>query len=97
MRATKLAEGREQLAAITGQPVNLFAYPNGKPGIDYNREHVAMVRELGFHAAVSTVWGSSHSGSDCFQLARFTPWDKQPTRFLTRLIANWRRDARVLV
>jgi hypothetical protein len=68
--------------------VRLFAYPNGKPGRDYSREHVDMVRELGFEAAVSTAWGVGHAASDPYQLPRFTPWDKTPGRFALRLLHN---------
>ncbi len=92
----EIADGRDALAEITGQSVEVFAYPNGKPDVDYGHEHVTMVRELGFRAAVCTVWGSCHRGSDPLQLPRFTPWDAHPTGFLARLIGNWRRDADVL-
>lgn len=87
---SEIAEGKEYLENLTRSPVRLFAYPNGKPGQDYGIEHVGMVKKLGFSAAVSTAVGVSRSGSDLFQLARFTPWDKSPTRFSLRLLANYR-------
>ncbi len=80
--------GKEQLEAIIGKPVDLFAYPNGKPGHDYLSEHVALVRELGFRGAVSTEPGVSSCKTDPYQLRRFTPWDKSPMRFMLRLIKN---------
>jgi peptidoglycan/xylan/chitin deacetylase (PgdA/CDA1 family) len=86
--SSEIRDSRSRLEAITGAPVTLFAYPNGKPGLDYLREHVGMVRELGFEAAVSTARGVAHSTSDPFQLPRFTPWDRTPGRFLLRLIQN---------
>jgi peptidoglycan/xylan/chitin deacetylase (PgdA/CDA1 family) len=79
---------KQRLEAITGAPVTLFAYPNGKPGVDYRREHIGMVRELGFDAAFSTAWGVSVRGSDRYQLPRFTPWDRTPGRFVARLMQN---------
>jgi peptidoglycan/xylan/chitin deacetylase (PgdA/CDA1 family) len=87
----EIAEGRERLCDIIGAPVNLFAYPNGKPQHDYTVEHVEMVRELGFRAAFSTAWGVAHNASDVLQLPRFTPWDKSPARFALRLLQNMRR------
>jgi len=84
----EIRDSKNRLEAITGTPVTLFAYPNGKPGLDYRREHVDMVRELGFEAAVSTAWGVAHAASDPFQLPRFTPWDRTPGRFLLRLLRN---------
>jgi len=84
----EISEGKRRLEAITGRPVTLFAYPNGKPRQDYGAEHVAMVRDLGFEAAVSTAWGVAHAGSDAFQLPRFTPWDRTPGKFVLRLLHN---------
>jgi peptidoglycan/xylan/chitin deacetylase (PgdA/CDA1 family) len=84
----EIAESKRRLESMTGAPVRVFAYPNGKPGKDYLPEHVAMVKRSGFDAAVSTAWGVARLGSDVFQLPRFTPWDQAPGRFLLRLFAN---------
>ena len=81
----EISEGRRHLHDITGAPVTLFAYPNGKPGIDYDDRAVQAVRELGFSAAVSTTWGTAHRCSDILQLPRFTPWDQTRARFGLRL------------
>lgn len=86
----EIAHGKETLEGIIGERINLFAYPNGKPSQDYAREHVAMVRELGFQAAVSTAWGAATRDTDIFQLPRFTPWDISPQRFLLRMLNNLR-------
>ena len=61
-----------------GRSVDLFAYPNGRPGADYGSEHVRMVREAGFTAAFTTAWGAASAASDAFQLPRFTPWSRSP-------------------
>ncbi len=92
----EINESRECLAGILNEPISLFAYPNGKPGQDYTAEHVRMVRDAGFGAAVSTAWGVASKGSDLFQLPRFTPWDRRPTRFALRLLLN-RRNAHPVV
>jgi len=84
----EIGGGRETLEAILGQPVTLFAYPNGKPGQDYDGRHVSMVKDCGFHTAVSTAWGVSDRRRDRYQLARFTPWDQSPGRFAVRLVRN---------
>lgn len=88
----EINESRECLAAILDEPVSLFAYPNGKPGQDYAGEHVRMVRDAGFTAAVSTAPGVASRNSDLFQLPRFTPWDRRPVKFALRLLLN-RRNA----
>jgi peptidoglycan/xylan/chitin deacetylase (PgdA/CDA1 family) len=93
----EINQSRERLAAILNEPVSLFAYPNGKPGQDYAAEHVRMVRDAGFTAAVSTAWGVASRDSDSFQLPRFTPWDRQPVRFALRLLINRRNPRPVVV
>lgn len=84
----EIARGRARLEEITGAPVRVFAYPNGRPLRDYRREHAQLVRELGFQAAVSTAWGAARAGDDVFQIPRFTPWDKSSWRFGLRLARN---------
>jgi len=86
--AREIADNRAALEAITGKRVTLFAYPNGVPGQDYFAEHVRMVRECGYAAAVSTSWGAAGAESDPHQLPRFTPWDREPMRFVGRMVHN---------
>jgi peptidoglycan/xylan/chitin deacetylase (PgdA/CDA1 family) len=89
----EMARGKAHLEALIGQPIDLFAYPNGVPGQDYGPEHVAMARDCGFKAAVSTSWAAASSHSDPFQLPRFTPWDRSRLRYGARLLGNYRRRA----
>ncbi|NGZ87109.1 polysaccharide deacetylase family protein [Duganella aceris] len=84
----EIAEGKAALEAIARTPVTLFAYPNGKPGVDYTQRHVDMVNALGFEAAVSTSPGAAYPGSDVLQLPRFTPWEQDLPRFLLRLLES---------
>lgn len=89
--ADEIARSRDALQTLLGERVGLFAYPNGKPGTDYQRDvHPRLVRELGFDAAVSTEWGASRHGDDLFQIKRFTPWDGDRWRFGLRLARNLR-------
>ncbi|WP_334186753.1 polysaccharide deacetylase family protein [Noviherbaspirillum sp.] len=88
----EIAAGKEVLESIVRAPVRLFAYPNGKPMQDYLHPHVAMVKELGFDAAVSTAWGAADANSDPYQLPRFTPWDKRQVRFVTHMARNFFRE-----
>ncbi|HEC19897.1 MAG TPA: polysaccharide deacetylase family protein [Gammaproteobacteria bacterium] len=85
---SEIAQSRDYLQSLTGDNIDLFAYPNGKPGQDYGWEHVRCLQDMGFRAAVSTAWGVSTVSSDVYQLPRFTPWDRQPDRFLFRLLRN---------
>jgi peptidoglycan/xylan/chitin deacetylase (PgdA/CDA1 family) len=91
----EIAGGKADLESIIGEPVALFAYPNGKPGRDYAAEHVSMVRKAGFSAAVSTSTGVARAEADVYQLPRFTPWDRTELRFGLRLVDNMRAQGRV--
>ena len=85
----EIRDGKKDLEEITGCPVTLFAYPNGKPGQDYDHRHVTMVKEAGFSAAVCTQWGASRADSDRFQLPRFTPWHTTPPAFHLALVRSY--------
>lgn len=85
----EIQDGKDCLEEIVGEKMMLFAYPNGKPGKDYNSEHIEIVKKIGFKGAVSTALGSSNMNNDFYQLPRFCPWDKTPARFLLRMIRNY--------
>jgi len=89
---SEIRSGKAQLEALTGKPVRLFAYPNGKVGLDFDARHVAMVREAGFEAAFTTAVGAITGSQDRFQLPRSRPWDKSPFMFGLRLL-RWLADS----
>lgn len=93
----EMAEGREALRAMSRSPVELFAYPNGVPGVDYDARHVALVRRCGFAAALTTAAGVSTPRSDVYQLPRFRPWDRSKPRYALRLLLNLRNARPVTV
>jgi peptidoglycan/xylan/chitin deacetylase (PgdA/CDA1 family) len=86
----EISESKRELEEMVGAPVTLFAYPNGKPGRDYASEHVRMVRDAGYAAAVSTAWGAAGRTSDVLQLPRFTPWSREPLKFDLLMLRNLR-------
>ncbi len=89
----EVESGRSRLQELTQKPVTLFAYPNGRPGQDYNQATVALVRELKFDAAFTTAWGAARKDVDLHQIPRFTPWDRTHWRFGFRLARNLMRAA----
>ena len=84
----EMKDSKEFLEDLLGEPVLLFAYPNGKPDEDYNRACVAMAREVGFTAAVTTARGAAKATTDPFQIPRFTPWDQTKFRFGARMLST---------
>lgn len=85
---SEIAQGKQRLEAIVQAPVEVFAYPNGKPHQDYRHEHVQAASRLGFRAAVSTAPGAAGDGADPYQLPRFTPWDASMLAWSMRLAVN---------
>ena len=86
----EIAENKEDLEGLLGERLRFFAYPNGKPDLDFTPAHATMVQTLGYAAAVTTHPGVSTAATDRFRLPRFTPWDRTPTRFGIRLLLNMR-------
>ena len=84
----EIEEGREYLESVLGEKIKLFAYPNGKPGVDYLPEQSDILRKMNFIAAFSTQWGVAHRNSDIFQVPRFTPYTKKISHFTPMLIRN---------
>jgi peptidoglycan/xylan/chitin deacetylase (PgdA/CDA1 family) len=89
--ASEIGRGKQMLESLLGEPVTLFAYPNGRPGEDFTDEHAVLAREAGFDAAVTTAWGAASAATDRYGLPRFTPWDTGRLRFGLRLIGNLKR------
>jgi peptidoglycan/xylan/chitin deacetylase (PgdA/CDA1 family) len=85
----EIADGRAFLEGVIGRKVTLFAYPNGRPGEDYDDSHVDLVRDAGFAAAVSTRAAMASRDSDFFQLPRFSAWDRAAPVFLARMLARF--------
>lgn len=90
--ADELSSSKSELEALVDRPVRLFAYPNGRPGVDYELRHAKMVSDAGFDAAVSTARGAATYGADVYQLPRFTPWARKPEQFIAQLMLNWRNE-----
>ncbi len=84
----EVSENKQWLEECLDQKVISFAYPNGKPNVDYTAESRRAVQQAGFEIAVTTAPGVSTAQTDRLQLPRFTPWDRSRQKFLTRLLLN---------
>jgi peptidoglycan/xylan/chitin deacetylase (PgdA/CDA1 family) len=62
------------LADVTGRRPLTFAYPNGRPGVDFAPQHAAMVAAAGYATAVSTEWRLARAGTDPYSVPRIGPW-----------------------
>lgn len=84
--AVEIIENKMKLENLLNNKIRYFAYPNGKLEKDYLLEHVDIVKQHGYQAAVTTNWGVNSYNSDQWQLLRYTPWDNSPSCFMLRLI-----------
>ncbi|WP_238527326.1 polysaccharide deacetylase family protein [Methylomonas methanica] len=85
MAESEVLENKKHLEQLINKNVKFFAYPNGKPEIDYRENHAQIVKQNGYLGAVSTQWGVASKVSDPWQLPRFIPWDKVPHKFMLRM------------
>ncbi len=84
----EIVDSKRELEELTQAEVRYFAYPNGTPGDDYGMRDVNLVAAAGFNAAFSTSWGVVTRDWDQFQIPRFTPWDRNLSRFTARFILS---------
>jgi peptidoglycan/xylan/chitin deacetylase (PgdA/CDA1 family) len=87
--AAEIRGSKATLEDVIGAPVTTFAYPNGRPQLDYGARDVALAKAAGFRAAVSTAWGCARRGADPHQLPRIAPWDRTALRFVGRMMSTY--------
>jgi peptidoglycan/xylan/chitin deacetylase (PgdA/CDA1 family) len=86
MARREIVDNKTHLETMIGQPVRLFAYPNGRPGTDFDARHAAMVQDAGYDAAFTTVGCAATAANSRFEYPRRRPWDTTPLRFSMRLL-----------
>lgn len=82
----EIVASKTRLEGIVGDAVRVFAYPNGRPNVDYTNEHVECVRQAGYEVAVSTVRGCASASADVLQLPRTSLWWRNRLELRARLV-----------
>ncbi len=80
----EVTRSKRAIEEAIGEPVTLFAYPNGRPE-DYNQETIDLVRRAGYRVAVTTTFGANEPGDDPLLWKRGTPWETDLPRFALKL------------
>lgn len=62
----------EELSHLIGEPVKYFAYPNGRPGIDFSEREVTHVKEAAVMLAFSTAPGLLSGKTDKMMVPRMS-------------------------
>ena len=81
----EMVNGKQTLEDIVQTDVRLFAFPNGKAGSDYAKEHTELVGQSGFDAGLTTMWGYADAGSPRFELPRVGLESDSGWRFAAKL------------
>ncbi len=84
----EIGSTREILEGITKRQVSAFAYPNGRPGVDFSHRHIEMVKAAGYSYAVTTQWGVAGPTTSPYQIPRFTPWGPSRRQMSLQLLRN---------
>jgi peptidoglycan/xylan/chitin deacetylase (PgdA/CDA1 family) len=84
----EIAGCKSDLESIVGGKVSYFAYPNGRPNLDFFEKHAVMAKAVGYSAAFSTSTGVATQRSDSYQLPRAAPWPSTPIRMAIQLARN---------
>ncbi len=66
----EILESKKSIERITGQEVNLFAYPFGSKD-DYTKDTINLLKKAGFEKAVTTQHNGIGSQTDCFEIPRY--------------------------
>jgi peptidoglycan/xylan/chitin deacetylase (PgdA/CDA1 family) len=67
----EIASDRRTLQAWTTTEVRAFAYPNGRPGLDYDADTVAAVAQAGYRIAFTTRYTFARTDEPVFERSRF--------------------------
>jgi len=91
-QGAQIARAKAQLESWIGRPVTAFAYPNGRPGLDYTAESVALVHDLGFDFGFTTRPAFAGPGEPPLERSRFLMLaGVSPAELAHRLYYSWRR------
>jgi peptidoglycan/xylan/chitin deacetylase (PgdA/CDA1 family) len=88
----EIAGNLEAIRQWTGRPVRAFAYPNGRPRVDYDDTTVQLLAELGIEAAFTMRPSFSRFGEPALERSRFLMVDEVSAAELAhRLAHTWPR------
>ena len=93
----EISDGYHDIKDMTGIDPMLFAYPNGRPGLDFSPRHMEMVSRADYKYAFTTQSGVADYQSSPYGLPRFTPWDSTYLRFGARALLNTACGAREMI
>jgi len=89
----EIDENLHSIEQWTGKAVRTFAYPNGRPGLDYNADTMAVLRDAGIDAAFTTRYDFARPDEPSLERSRFIILDDVSGGELAhRLTYSWPRQ-----
>ena len=83
----EIEDSKRRIEGRVGKPVRWFAYPNGTSD-DFNDAIKAILRDLEFTGAFTTLWGRNDARTDPFEMKRVGLWESDRDRSAMRLLRN---------
>jgi peptidoglycan/xylan/chitin deacetylase (PgdA/CDA1 family) len=80
----EVGECKRRIQDELQSPVEHFAYPSGRE-IDFLPWNKSVIRDAGYVAAVSTLWGVNYPTTDPMELRRGQPWESTRSSFAAKL------------
>ena len=80
----EVSECRRRIEEEVQKPAEFFAYPNGREE-DIGAANKDVLRDAGYRAAVTTIWGMNDEFTDRMELKRGGPWENRPSLFAAKL------------
>jgi peptidoglycan/xylan/chitin deacetylase (PgdA/CDA1 family)/CelD/BcsL family acetyltransferase involved in cellulose biosynthesis len=82
--AWEIFECKRRIEQELQAPVPHFAYPNGREP-DFNACNKELIRQAGYRAAATTIWGLNYPSTDRMELRRGQPWEENAAMFAYKL------------
>jgi peptidoglycan/xylan/chitin deacetylase (PgdA/CDA1 family)/CelD/BcsL family acetyltransferase involved in cellulose biosynthesis len=80
----EVSECKRRIEEEIQAAVDYFAYPNGREE-DFTDWNKAVLRNAGYRAALTTIWGMNYQSTDRMELRRGQPWEESPELFACKL------------
>jgi peptidoglycan/xylan/chitin deacetylase (PgdA/CDA1 family) len=84
----ELGSAKETLEGIVGRRITAFAYPNGRPHVDFSSDTIRLVKSAGYEYAMTTDWGVADVETPLHQIPRFTPWGPDAIKMKFQILRN---------
>ena len=82
--AWEVTECKRRIEEELQEPVRFFAYPSGREE-DFGRWNTEAIRDAGYDAALTTIWGMNDHSTDRMELRRGGPWEETLPLFACKM------------